>query len=536
MRAKKICFIFLLSLFLFSTISALKGPTYAIINCRIVSPPLPVIEKGVIIIRDGLIQEVGVQGKVNIPEDAEIIEAEGMIAYPGLINAHTNLFLEPIQEQAQQPGAPPRAQTPAERRPPEPDLLVLKQIKPKKTDLDNFHKIGVTTVLIAPQRGIFAGQSVLINLNGEKIEEMVVKNPVALHVQLVTERGGYPNSLMGTMAYLRQSFLDASHYAEHLSTWSKSPRFLMRPLYNAFLEALIPYVVEKKPIIFTCNNQEDIKRVIRLSQEFKLRTIISGANEAWRVADDLKEAKLPLLITLNFRPPTTSIYATRGEALRRQAEQEIYPRNAAELQKLGLTFALTSFGLSDASAFQKNIQQAIKAGLTAEAALKALTIVPAQILGVDSFMGTIEVGKIANIVLCKGEIFDPKGQVEKVWVDGRLFKIEKAPEAKAPAAFSVAGSWRVTIASPMGEMEMTMELEQEGSSVQGQLISNYGRWEIRDGHLSGQELNFSVSIEIMGQTIEAAFHGRVEKDLIEGTVQIPGGSADFRAIRIPRSL
>ncbi len=242
------------------------------------------------------------------------------------------------------------------------------------------------------------------------------------------------------------------------------------------------------------------------------------------------------MITLNFRPPTTSLYATRGEALRRQAEQEIYPSNAAELQKLGLTFALTSLGLSDASTFQKNIQQAIKAGLPAEMALQALTVVPAKILGVDSFMGTIEAGKIANVVLCKGEIFDSKGQVEKIWVDGRLFKIERAPEAKTPAAISVAGSWRVTISGPMGEMEMTMELEQEGSLVRGQLISNYGRWQIQNGNLSGQELNFTFSIEIMGQTIEAAFQGRVEKDVMEGTVQIPGGAADFRATRIPRSF
>lgn len=536
MRIKKIYLLSLLVCLFFLSAIASKDPTYAIVNCRIVSPPLPVIEKGVIIIRDGLIEAVGIQGKIDIPEDAQIIEAEGMTAYPGLINAHTNLFLEPSQEPTQQAPGAARPQTPAERTPARPDLQILTQLKPKKSDIDNFHRIGVTTVLVAPQRGIFAGQSVLLNLNGEKIEDMVVKNPVALHIQFVTERGSYPNSLMGTMAYLRQSFLDAAHYAEHLATWKKSPRFLVRPVYNSFLEALIPFVVERKPVIFTRNNQEDIKRAIRLTQEFKLQAILSGANEAWRVGEELKTGKLPLLVALNFRPPTTSIYATRGEAIRRQAEQEIYPANAAELQKLGLTFALTSLGLSDASTFQKNIQQAIKAGLPAEAALKALTVIPAQLLGVDSFLGTIEAGKIANIVLCKGEIFDPEGEIQKVWVDGRLFKIEKAPEAKAPAAFSVAGSWRVTISSPMGEMEMTMELEQEGSSIRGQLISNYGRWEIRGGQLSGQELTFTVSIEIMGQSFEAAFQGKVEKDTMEGTVQIPGGAADFRATRIPRSF
>lgn len=534
MKFNKVWFFFFFFFTFFLRALASVNPAYAIINCRIVSPPLPTIEKGVIIIRDGLIEAVGPQGKVSIPEDAEIIEGEGLTAYPGLINAHTNLFLEPPQEPSQPPTAA-RVQAQPERRMPELPLSILNQLKPKKSDIDSFHRIGVTTVLVAPQRGIFAGQSVLLNLNGEKLEEMVIKNSVALHIQFVTERGGYPNSLMGTMAYLRQSFLDTAYYYDHLSLWKKNPRFLIRPVYNPFLEALLPFVVDKKPIIFTCNNQEDIKRAIRLTQEFKLQALISGANEAWRVGEELKAAKMPLLVSLNFRPPTTSLYANQGEAVRRKAEQEIYPANAAELQKLGLSFALTSLGIGDAATFQKNLQLAIKAGLSSEMALKALTIIPAQILGVDSFLGTIEAGKVANIVLCRGELFDPKGQIEKVWVDGRLFKIEKMPETKTPAALSVAGSWNVTITSPMGEMEMTMDLEQEGSNVRGYLTSNYGRWEIRHGLLSGQELSFSLTITIMGQQIDANFQGRVEKDTIEGTIQIPGGTADFRAIRIPRA-
>ncbi|MCX7974455.1 MAG: amidohydrolase family protein [Candidatus Aminicenantes bacterium] len=534
MKIKKACFLIIFLLVFFIVTLASTGPTYAIVNCRIISPPLPIIEKGIIIIRDGLIEAVGVQGKIQIPDDAEVIEAEGLTAYPGLINAHTNLFLEAVPEPTQQPAAS-QAQAQPERRPVGPNLLVIDQLKPRKTDLDSFHKIGVTTVLVAPQRGIFAGQSVLLNLNGEKIEEMVIKNPVALHVQFITERGGYPNSLMGTMAYLRQSFLDTAHYVEHLIMWKKTPRFLSRPIYNAFFETLGPFVVEKKPIIFTCNNQEDLKRAIRLTQEFKLQAILSGANEAWRVSEELKAARLPLFVSLNFRPPSTSLYANQGEAARRRAEQEIYPANPAELHKSGLTFALTSLGINDASTFQKNIQLAIKAGLPPEIALKALTVYPAQILGLDSFLGTIEAGKIANIVLCRGELFDPKGQVEKVWVDGRLFKIEKTPEAKAPTAFSVAGSWKVTVTSPLGEMEMTMELEQEGSLVRGTLISSYGRWEIRDGLLSGQELSFNISLTMMGQQIEASFQGRVDKEIIEGTIQIPGGTANFQATRIPRA-
>jgi len=539
MKLKRLWFLALLLLITSPSWLTASGLTYAIVNCRLVSPPLPVIEKAVVIIRDGLIEAVGEAGKVPIPEDAEVIEAQGMIAYPGFIDAHTNLFLEtPAAESAQPPtaGRPTAGATPEERSPAQPELLVLSQIKPRQTVINSFLKVGVTTVLVAPERGIFSGQSVLLNLNGEKPESMVVKNPVALHLQFVTARGSYPNSPMGTVAFIRQSFLDAAYYSQHLTTWKKSPRFLPRPVYNPFYEALAPFVNERKPIIITCNNQEDIKRAIRITQEFKLQAILSGANEAWRVAEELRAAKLPLLVALNFRPPATCLYSAQGEEVRRKAEQEVYPANPAALQKMGINFALTSLGLSDAATFQKNLQAAVKAGLPAEAALKALTITPAQILGVDSFLGTIEPGKIANVVLSSGDIFDAKSQVEKVWVDGQLFKIEKAPEAKGPAAISVAGAWKVTVSGPMGEMEMTMELEQEGSAVRGAISSSYGRWEIRDGAISGQELSFTLSVTIMGQSMDVAFSGRVEKDLIEGTLQVPGGAADFKATRIPREL
>ncbi len=537
MKFKTFAFIPVLFFFFAGVISATTGPTYAIVHCRIISPSLPTIEKGVIIIRDGIIEAVGPEGKIPIPEEAEVIEAEGLTAYPGFIDAHTNLFLETAQapEQPAPAGRTPSAgQAQEERRPPQPGALVIDQIKPRQAVIDSFHKIGVTTVLVAPDRGIFAGQSVLLNLNGEKLEEMVVKNPVALHLQFVTERGGYPNSPMGTVAFIRQSLLDANYYAEHLATWRKTPRFLVRPTFNRFYEALTPFVTEKRPVIFTCNNQEDIKRALRLTQEFKLQTILSGANEAWRVIDELKALKTQLLIALNFRPPTTSFYAAQGEEARRKAEEQVYPANAAELYKAGFSFALTSLGLSDAASFQKNWQKAVKAGLPAEAALKALTIIPAQILGVDSFLGTIEAGKIANLFLCSGDIFSSPAQVEKVWVDGRMFKIEKAPEAKAPAAISVAGSWKVTVSGAMGQLDMTMELEQEGNVVRGYISSSYGRWEITDGRLSGQELTFNFSATIMGQTMEIGFAGKAEKDLIEGTVQVAGSSADFRATRIPR--
>ncbi len=510
-------------------------PTYALVNCRIVPIAGPTVEKGVVVIRDGLIESIGTIGIIKIPDDAEVIEAEGLTAYPGLISAHTNFFIEAPKEERPAAEARQAAETQPQKPAAKPGLQAFSLLKSKKTTLEALHRIGITTVLTEAGSGIFAGQSVLLNLNGETAERMVVKNPVALHVNFATERGAYPSSLMGTMAFLRQSFLDAAYYASHNARFGQLRRGLKRPEFNPFLEDLVPYVVGKKPIIFVCANQEDIKRALRLRDEFKLNILISGANEAWRVADLLRKTPVPLLVCLDFRPPLTSEYSQKGEEEKKKAEKDIYPANAQIISQAGLPFALTSFGLTDPSAIQKNIRAAIKAGLPAEEALKAMTITPAKFLGVDSILGSLEPGKIANIILTKGEIFDEKTEVDKVFVDGVLFSVEKKAAEAQPAAINVAGTWKATVRSPMGEMEVTMELEQEGSQVSGVMTSEMGRWEIRDGTLSGSSLTFAIEATIMGQTMTMEFSGQAEKDSLEGTISTAMGNAELRARRIPKT-
>ncbi|MBC7349239.1 MAG: amidohydrolase family protein [Candidatus Aminicenantes bacterium] len=406
------------------TAAAVK-PAYALVNCRLVTVSGPTIEKGTIVIRNGLIEAVGASQKIAIPADAEVIEAGGLTAYPGLISAHTNLFLEikePDQPQTAedfmtaytQPAAPQEF----------PELLIFREIKPKTKTVESWHRVGFTTVVVAPARGIFQGQSVILNLNSDQANRMVLKQPWALHINFTTERGLYPSSLMGTVAFIRQKFYDTQHYSLHLKKYLDSPRFLTRPEYDPFLEALVPFVVEKKPVVFQCNNQEDIKRALRLIDEFQLKAVLSGCNEAWRVTANLKTARIPLLVSLDFRPPATSLYNQQGEAARKKAEAELYPANAAILARENIPFALTSFGLSDTS-LGKNLQAALKAGLSPEAALKALTIEPARILGLDQQLGTLEPGKMANLVLTRGDLFGEKTRVVKVLVDGILFNYEE---------------------------------------------------------------------------------------------------------------
>lgn len=527
-----VAFFIAIILLVINTSSANVGPTYAIVKCKIFPVSGPSVENGVIVIRDGLIESLGPHEKISVPEDAEIIEAKGLFAYPGLIDAHTSLFLEPPKQEPQRPGtmgAQPQEKDWAKQL----NLMAYKFLKPKKTARDNYHKVGITTVLVAPEREIYAGQSVLLNLNGEKTEPMVVKNPVALHVNFTTARGTYPSSIMGTMAFLRQSFLDAKHYSYYKSQYSRSPKGLKRPEYDPFLEALSPYIVQRKPVFFNCANQEDIKRALRLIKEFKLNGFITGASEAWRVVERLKSDQVPLLVSLNFKPPFTSIYINQGEEKKKKAEEEIYPANATNLFKQGIKFALASQGIKRASDISKNIQKAIKAGLPKEEALKAMTIIPAKLLGLSSLMGSLEPGKVANIILTSGEIFDEKTKVQRVFVDGVSFEIKQPPKKAKPSALNIAGKWKATITGPMGEMEMTLEIEQEENAISGNISSDMGKWEVSGGLLSGKELTFTIVATMMGETMELAFSGTAEKDSIEGTISFQGGSAELKAKRIP---
>jgi imidazolonepropionase-like amidohydrolase len=510
------------------------GPTYAVVKCTVVPLSGPAIENGVIIIRDGLIETVGVSGEVSIPQDAEVIEAEEMFAYPGLICAHTTLLLEPAKPPSQrsastQTTAPPEAKPSWQQA----DLMAFDKLKISKSKIEDLHKIGITTILVAPEREIFAGQSVILNVYGEKKESMVLRQPFGLHVNFVTARGEYPSSLMGTMALLRQSFLDTEHYHLHVTHHSKSSNGLKRPVYNPFYENLVPYVVDKKPVIFNCANLEDIKRAIRLTQDFKLNGFISGANEAWRVVDWIKKADLPLLVSLDFKPPLISKYVRQGEDLKKEAEDKIYPANASKLHKQGIPFAFTSLGLSKSSDILKNIQKAIKAGLPEVEALKALTVHPAQYLGIEDLVGTLEPGKIANVVLTSGKIFEKETKVRRVFVDGLSFEVKQPSEKAKPTSLDISGKWSAVVSSPMGDMDMTIEFVQEETEVTGFFDSEMGKWDIRSGVLSGSDLSFTLSATIMGESMDMEFSGKVEKESLEGTISFEGGSAELKATKIP---
>jgi imidazolonepropionase-like amidohydrolase len=507
-------------------------PAYAIVGCRIVPVSGPPVEDGVIIIRNGLIEAVGARAKVPVPEDVEIVDGKGTIAYPGFIDAYSSVFVKIPAEPPPDPGELFGNVSPANKLTGRtPEFMAFDHLEPGDAAREACHAAGILTALAVPQQRLFSGQSVLLNLNGGSPAEMVILNPVALHVGFTGGRGTYPTTGMGVQAFLRQLSLDAAYYQSTKDRLTKRGRGVRRPVYDPFLETLTPYLLGKKPVIFACDNQEDVKKALRLIAECGVRGYIAGASEAWRVADMLKTAAVPLLLTVNFGPPYTSLYSQKGKESREKAEKEIYPANAAKLSQAGIVFAFSSYGLEKSGDLLSQVRKAVKAGLAEAEALKALTIHPARFLGVDGQLGTIEPGKIANVVLAGGEIFQETTRVKQVFVDGRRFEIKE--DKKESVAAGVSGRWKGSVNGLEGISEITLELKQEQCVVTGRLTAGGKAYDLKDGRTGEAGLSFSVVLPIGAGDTMMTFSGKVTKDTLEGAFSYPSGKAELKAERLP---
>lgn len=543
------------------------GEVYAVKAGRIVTVTQGVIENGTVLIRDGIIQAVGID--IPIPPDAEVIEADTMYVYPGLIDAHISLALT-------QPKKPEKSDQTQQRQLPaatvaEPSASLLKTdqlavdlLNPKDGKIAKIRETGITTVLTIPDKGIFIGQSGLINLAGENAGEMIVKSPVAMHLAYQRQSGAYPATLMAVVAYQRQTFLDARHHKLVWDRYEKQKKGRRRPQPNKSLDALIPVLEGRLPIIISANKENEMKRTIKLADEFGLNYIISGATEGRRVIDLLKSEQRPMLVSLNFPKPkdvTGYTYKLKIEGpskkkpekekekpekkkeIEKEKEKaekdkkeedpekaEIYA-NAGALHEAGIKFAFTSGGLKKPVDFIKNAAKAIEQGLPKDEALKAMTINPAEIFGVADQVGSIEEGKIANLFVATGDLFDEKTKVKIVFVDGKKFEVkEKKKKKDEEPTVDVTGTWDAAVKSPDGETAFTLVLKQSGSQITGELKSEMGTASIEDGTVSGNSITFTVSLDIGGQNVEMSFSGTVEENTIEGTIDMgPMGTAEWEA-------
>jgi imidazolonepropionase-like amidohydrolase len=273
---------------------------------------------------------------------------------------------------------------------------------------------------------------------------IVLKSPVALHVSF-PERpraGGaaYPQAIMGVVAFIRQSFLDAQHYeAVKQANLARSAKALppqagrsperLAMQDDPALEALEPALARKMPVAFEANETREILRALTFAKELKLDAIVTGAREADEVPADLKAQNVRVIYSLNYPTRPRTLAPDADEPIHALRERANAPKVPAALAKAGVSFAFESAGLADAKDFVKNAAKAVKAGLPADAAIRALTLDAATIAGVGDRLGSIQKGKIANVIVTDGDLFEEKTKITRVFVDGRPVALEPAAPA-----------------------------------------------------------------------------------------------------------
>ena len=400
--------------------------SYAITGARIVPVSSAPMDNGTIVFTGGVITAVGTN--VTVPAGAITITGKGLTVYPGLIDMGSAAGLEaPAVPRADNPQTTEDVERVKRETMLRAHLRAADHMNPSASALNKAAEAGITAILATPGSDGIRGQSALVltsigtdlpqigALADDRRGPLVVRTPVALHVGVADRPAGgdaYPNSLMGNIAFNRQAFLDAQWYQQARN----------RP-HSAALDAMQPALAGRMPVAFRATTSREILRSLDMAKAFKLDPIITAARQVEDITADLKAANARVIYSLNFPTRRASLAPDADESLSVLRDRANAPKGPAALDKAGVLFAFESSGLSEPKDFLKNAQKTVTGGLSKDAAIKALTINAATIAGAADRLGSLDKGKIANVIVTEGDLFEEKSTIKHVFVNGRPVKL-----------------------------------------------------------------------------------------------------------------
>ena len=419
---------------------------HALVGARVVVKPGEVLSNATIIIRDGFIESVA--AKAALPADARVWDMKGLTVYAGFIDPYLTLAPASDEKSSEKSdrnltggatkffGVHPQESDSGPVTGPDYEVAV---IKPERRVAETFHpdpkaledlrELGFTAGNIVPEKGVIRGTSAFVALSDAEPNRAIIRPDVFQHVVFDLEHHKtdvYPESLMGTIAAVRQAFFDAQYYILDQADYAKHPKNRARPDYNVGLDALRPAVEKKMRVVFEPQDALMVDRVARMSHELNLDFYVVSSGQEWRRPELAKAAAVPFIVPLNFPslPKMPDEDDWQQVSLDELRAWDWASENPAVLRRQGLDIALTTFGLDDKKDFRKNLWLAIGRGLSESDALAALTTIPAQLCGLEKSLGTVEPGKMANLTVVDGKgYFDADAKVNSVWIDGRFYRL-----------------------------------------------------------------------------------------------------------------
>ena len=509
--------------------------SFAIRGAKVVPVGSAPVENATVVVSRGVITAVGTN--VTIPADAWVIDGKGLIVYPGLIDGFTDVGLAPAPSAGAAPsGGGGGGQQAAISRGPEDRPLTTPwrngadEVNPNDPKIESWRAAGFTTTISAPKGGIFPGQAAILDLGGERPGNFVVKEPVAIPVSLQTWGGfrNFPSSLMGSIAYVRQVWLDTNWSTQAEAAYEKNHHGTERPKYDRTEVSLAQALGKHAVVLIPGNTSLQIRRALQLAEEWKLNAVLYGGQMGYEVAPEIAAKKMPVLVDLKWPEAEKDADPDTTPSLRTLRFRDRAPSSPAALEKAGVKFAFYSGGIATPKDILPAVKKAIDAGLSPEAALRALTLSPAEIFGVADVTGSIEKGKIANLVVTDGDLFDKKTKVKMVFVDGRKYELREPLRPSEPPKGDLTGKWKLSYSTPEGDEESTADLTMASDgTLSGTVTGNRGTGNVFSAYLSGDKFTFMISLPINGSPTDVTFTGTFDGKTMKGSISAMGYTFEF---------
>jgi hypothetical protein len=522
--------------------------TYAITNTTVFTAPGKSQSNATVLIKNGLIEAIGTN--VRIPANAQRIQGDTLFIYPGFIDGGSSAGVSRPKD-PEKPSNFNASSPPDELAGITPFRNVLDHFDDGSNQLNEWRKAGFTMAQILPEGGMLPGKAAIIML-GHKSSTNVYAENSALYATFKGARGMYPGTTLGVMAKFRDLYRNSEYASQHTQLFAQNPG-ISRPERNKSLEAFYTTHNQNTPIVFAVEDDLSVRRALRLQEELGFKLVLNGISGAYAVIPEIKKSGASVLLSLNLPEDKVSKMEEDETDTERTSRiervKEAYQNALAEASKFEqaeIPFGFTTQGVKTAD-MRKNLRLMIENGLSEEAALAALTINPARILGIDNYAGTLEKGKLANLVITTDSLFKEDSQIRYVFADGHMFDYEITDKKKKKTNgdeedADVAGRWDYTAESPQGDSKGILVFRRDGDSYSGDITLDNpeGSGQITTAmeniDVDGNSLRFEFSIDAGGTHLTFTVTGEISGNEYDGNLSVVDfGTFPFRATKQPDS-
>ena len=542
--------------------------TLALTNARVVVAPGQVLDRATVVVRDGRIEAVG--RDVAVPFDARVVEADSLTVYAGFVDAFGTAGIkkaeDPDERYEGDRGAPPREVAGIT-----PERAARDLYDPSDARVKQLREVGFTAAHVAPQEGLFSGRGAVVLLRDagryEAAPALVLDGPGSTVARLDPASGVYPATVMGVLAVLRETVENGRRRAASRAAFDEGRGGTARPRFDPVLDGLQPLLDGEGLFVFAVDGWLDGFRALRASDEMGLTPVLAGVPDAAPLLDRLRDGGTavfaPLALPDSVEADTAATEAvlpprttTPGEAsfitnrrilsyrdldgektaLTGQKREAVtrFERSPAALAEAEVPFAFATLDVKPADV-HTNLRRMVRAGLSPDDALAALTVSPARLLGVDRDLGTVEAGKLANLVVTTGPLFSDSTEIRHVVVEGVEYEVEAGggvEGADPDAVVQATGTWDYEVSTPAGDQEGTFELTGSDGDLSGSITSDGETTPLTSVTVAGNVLTMSFISDDVGGTLTIT--GTITDAEFSGTVEVASfGSFPFTATRRP---